>query len=105
MGEKRRISASVDADVFAKAELAVENGNAPSVSAWVNNAMTNQIAHEQRLAALDRYLDAYEAEFGIITADDIAAATRRTRATAIVIRGSKKLSPASKSPAPKRKSA
>jgi predicted Zn-dependent peptidase len=92
MNEKRRISASVDADVFAKAELAVANGFASSVSAWVNNAMVNQIAHEQRMAALDRYLEAYEAEFGEITPDDIVAATRRTRANSIVVRGSKSAS-------------
>lgn len=105
MGEKRRISASVDADLFAKAELAVAKGHATSLSAWVNDAMTNQIAHEQRLDALDRYLEAYEAEFGEITSDDIVAATRRTRAASIVVRGAKKSSASSKSAALKRRSA
>ena len=86
MSTKRRLSASIDAGVLDAAELAVESGRAASVSAWVNEACQRQIDHERRLSAMDDFLTRFEAEFGEITEADIADATRRTRADAIVVR-------------------
>ena len=86
MGTKRRLSASIDASIIEAAESAVASGRAVSVSAWVNEACERQIDHERRLAAMDEFLTHFEAEFGEITDADIADASRRTSATAIVVR-------------------
>ena len=90
MQEKRRISASVDADLFSAAERSVAGGSAASISAWVNEAMRRQLEHEQRIAALDVFLAAFEAEFGVISENDIVSATKRSRANAVSVRGAKK---------------
>lgn len=86
MNNKRRLSATIDAELMAAAEQAVERGAASSVSSWVNQAFRRQIEHDRRLASMDAFLAAFEAEFGEITDADIATATRRTRATATVVR-------------------
>lgn len=86
MTTKRRLSASIDAELMAAAEGAVERGAAPSVSSWVNEAFRRQIEHDRRLAAMDAFLAAFEAEFGEITDADIARATKLTRANATVVR-------------------
>ena len=86
MSSKRRLSASIDADLMAAAEAAVQRGAASSVSAWVNEAFRRQLEHDRRLAAMDVFLATFEAEFGEITDEDIAAATKRTRADATVVR-------------------
>ncbi len=82
MNGKRRLSASIDANLMAAAEDAVRRGDAGSVSAWVNRALQLQISHDQRLAALDEFVAAYEKEFGEITDLEIVDATKRTRANA-----------------------
>lgn len=86
MTTKRRLSASIDAELMAAAEEAVERGAAPSVSSWVNQAFRRQIEHDRRLASMDVFLAAFEAEFGEITDADIAKATKQTRANATVVR-------------------
>ncbi len=87
MAIKRRLSASVDADLLDAGRTAVSAGEAPSVSAWVNDALRRQAAHDARLRALDEFLADYEAEHGVLTDDEIAAAVRRARAGAFVVRG------------------
>lgn len=84
---KRRLSASVDADLLDAGRTAVSAGEATSLSAWVNDALRRQAAHDARLRALDEFLAAYEAEHGVLTDDEIAAAVRRARAGAFVVRG------------------
>jgi len=84
---KHRLSASVDADLVEAGQAAVEAGEADNLSAWVNEALRRQADHDRRLRALDDYLAAYEAEHGEITDVEIAAATRRARARAVVVRG------------------
>lgn len=79
------MSASVDAELLEAASAAVAAGTAPSVSAWVSEAMRRHVEHEQRLAALGAFIDAFEAEHGVITDDEIAAATRSSRARAITV--------------------
>jgi Arc/MetJ-type ribon-helix-helix transcriptional regulator len=88
MATKQALSATVDVDVLRAAEAAVREGRAPNVSAWVNDAMRRKMEHEARLHALDVFIAAYEAEHGAITEDEVRQATRRTRARAVVVRGS-----------------
>lgn len=86
MSEKGRLSASVDADLLAAAQRAVETGRVATVSAWVNDALRLKAAHERRLAALDEFLTDFEAEHGQITEADMESAHRRARARAVVVR-------------------
>ena len=87
MSAKERLSASVDAELIAAAQEAVAHGRAESVSAWVNDALRLKADHDRRLAALDEFLAAYEAEHGEITEHDMRDAARRARAGAVVVRG------------------
>jgi hypothetical protein len=73
---KERFSASVDADLLVAARRAVADGLAPSLSAWVNTAMRHQVETDARLRAMDEWIAAYEAEHGVISDDEIAAAER-----------------------------
>jgi Arc/MetJ-type ribon-helix-helix transcriptional regulator len=87
MSAKERLSASVDAELIAAAQEAVAQGRAESVSAWVNEALHLKADHDRRLAALDEFLAAYEAEHGEITEQEMREAARRARAGAVVVRG------------------
>jgi Arc/MetJ-type ribon-helix-helix transcriptional regulator len=87
MSVKERLSASVDAELIAAAQEAVAHGRAESVSAWVNEALRLKADHDRRLAALDEFLAAYEAEHGEITEQEMRDAARRARAGAVVVRG------------------
>jgi hypothetical protein len=90
MSTKQRLSASVDATVLAAAQVAVAEGRASNVSAWVNQALQKQAEHDARMRALDDFLAHYEAKHGTIGEDEIREATRRTRARAVVVRGKKR---------------
>ena len=96
MTTKRRLSASVDAELVAVAQAAVTGGHAESISAWVNDALRLKADHDRRLRALDEFLAAYEAEHGDITEDEMRDAARRARERAIVVRGD----PEQRSPGP-----
>jgi hypothetical protein len=87
MTPKQRVSATVDADLVESGHAAVAAGRTDSLSAWVNDALRAQVARERRLAALDDFLAAFEAEHGVITDAEMAAATRAVRARAVVVRG------------------
>jgi Arc/MetJ-type ribon-helix-helix transcriptional regulator len=87
MTTKRRLSASVDAELVAVAQQAVTGGHAESISAWVNDALRLKVDHDRRLQALDEFLAAYEAEHGEITDDEMRDAARRARERATVVRG------------------
>lgn len=87
MKGKRRLSASVDADLLAAAERAVELSEVESVSAWVNDAMRKKHEHEGRLRALASAIAAYEAEFGVITEEDMVHAERELKRRTITTRG------------------
>ncbi len=69
------------------AQQAVAQGRAESMSAWVNDALRLKAEHDRRLAALDEFLRAYEAEHGEITDQEIAEAVHGARARAVVVRG------------------
>jgi Arc/MetJ-type ribon-helix-helix transcriptional regulator len=98
MTTKRRLSASVDAELVAVAQEAVTDGHAESISAWVNDALRLKADHDRRLQALDEFLAAYEAEHGEITDEEMRDAARRARERAIVVRGN----PEQRSPGPAR---
>lgn len=87
MSLKRRLSVSVDAEVADAGDLAVAAGTAPTLSAWVNEALHARAARDRRLHALDEFLDDYEREFGAFDDAELAAIERRARAGAIVVRG------------------
>lgn len=89
MSVKRRLSASVDAELLEAGRAAVAAGESDSLSAWINQAMRRQAEHDVRLRALDEFLGAFAAKHGALTDDEIAAAGRRARAGAQVIRGSR----------------
>jgi Arc/MetJ-type ribon-helix-helix transcriptional regulator len=83
---KSRLTVTVDADLIAEANAAVKSGAAESVSAYVNDALAAQSARQRRLAALDRAIKDYEAEFGEITEEEMADQRRKDRANAIIVR-------------------
>jgi hypothetical protein len=87
MNLKQRLSASVDADLIAAAEEAVARGRAPTISAWVNDALRLKQAHERRLDALAAFVAAYEGQHGRITVEEMEAAARRARGRATPVRG------------------
>ncbi len=82
---KKRLTVTVDAALLAAVNAAVELGRAASVSAWVNEAIANQIAHERRLAALAEAVALYENEAGVITDAQMESRRRKDRAAAIRI--------------------
>lgn len=84
---KRRLSATVDADLLAAAERAVQTKAVESVSAWVNDAMRKKYENDKRLRALAAYIKQYEAEFGEITEEDMVNAERETKRRTITTRG------------------
>ena len=86
MSGKRRLSASVDAELVAAALAAVELGQAESVSAWVNDALRLKADQDRRLRAMDEFITAYEAEHGEITEEEMRDTARRARGRAIVVR-------------------
>ncbi len=86
MSVKERLSASVDAELVAAAQQAVARGQAESVSAWVNEALRLKADQDRRLAALDDFLAAYEAEHGEITEQEMHDAARRARGRAVIVR-------------------
>ena len=87
MTGKERLSASVDADLVAVAQDAVAQGHAESVSAWVNDALRLKADRDRRLAAMDEFIAAYEAEHGEISEEEMAEAARRARGREVVVRG------------------
>ncbi|WP_036725353.1 hypothetical protein [Patulibacter minatonensis] len=87
MSTKRRLSVSVDAEVADAGQRAVDAGSAPTLSAWVNDALHARAARDRRLLALDEFLDDYEREFGAFDDAELAAIERRAQAGAAVVRG------------------
>lgn len=85
MSVKERLSASVDAELLAAGRDAVAAGQVENLSAWVNQALGRQAAHDRRMAALDGFLAAYEAEHGEITDEEMRDAAHRARARADVV--------------------
>jgi metal-responsive CopG/Arc/MetJ family transcriptional regulator len=87
MTAKTRLSVTVDADLIAASQAAVAQGEAESVSAWVNDALRLKVEHDRRLRGIDDFIAAFEAEHGEITDEEMDAAYRAAKARAIVVRG------------------
>jgi hypothetical protein len=84
---KERLTVTIDRDLIEVAEEAVAMGEADSVSAWVNAALAERATKERRLRGLAKVIAAYEAQFGVITEEEMAERIRLDRAAAIVVRG------------------
>lgn len=67
--------------------MAVEEGTAVNLSAWVNDALRLKAARDRGLRALEAFIREYEAEHGEITEDEIFEAERRASERAVVVRG------------------
>ncbi len=83
---KQRLSASVDAELLEAAHDAVARSRAPSLSAWVNDALRLKHEHDRRLEALADFIAAFESEHGEISSDEMRNAARRARARARTVR-------------------
>jgi hypothetical protein len=83
---KKRLSASVDAELIEAAEHAVAQRRVETVSAWVNDALRLKLLHDRRQDALAALIAAYEAEHGEISPEEIRMATRRARSRALSAR-------------------
>jgi hypothetical protein len=86
---KARLTVTVDAELVAAANAAVAQGEADSVSSWVNKAMTAQSERERRLSGMAAAIADYEAECGELSEAEMAAQGSRDRATATTVGGIK----------------
>ena len=84
---KRRLTVTVDPDLVDAGRRAVASGAADSLSAWVSVALADRARRDEQLAHLRDAIASYEAEFGGITADEIATQRRADREDAVVVRG------------------
>lgn len=85
---KERLTVTVDPALLRAAQEAVASGRADSVSAWVSRALSDRVEKERRLSAMAEAIAAYEAEFGVISDEEMAEQRRADRTSAVVIRGS-----------------
>ena len=84
---KLRLTVTVDPELVEAGNRAVAEGAADSLSGWVSAALAEKVHRDQRLAHLQAAIADYEAEFGEITAEEIAAQRRADREDALVVRG------------------
>jgi hypothetical protein len=84
---KERLTITVDADLVVAGNRAVRAGEADSLSGWVNDALAQREARDRRLRAMAEAVAAYEAEFGEMTEEELAAQRRADEKAAIVVRG------------------
>ena len=77
----------MDPELVEAGNRAVASGAADSLSAWVNTALAEQARRDEQLARLHDAIADYEAEFGEITAEEIASQRRADRGDAKVVRG------------------
>jgi hypothetical protein len=85
---KERLTVTVDRALLRAAQDAVAAGRADSVSAWVSRALSDRVEKERRLSAMAEAIAAYEADFGMISDEEMAEQRRADRTSAVVIRGS-----------------
>ena len=81
------MTVTVDPELLEAANRAVSDGEAESVSGWVSAALVDKVAKDQKLADLQKAVEAYEAEFGEIAPEELAAQGRTDRAGAVIVRG------------------
>ena len=81
------MTVTVDPELLEAANRAVAAGEAESLSGWVSAALADKLTRDRKLADLQKAVEAYEAEFGTITPEEMAAQGRTDRAGAVVVRG------------------
>lgn len=81
---------TVDPALISAGLRAVKQGQANSLSGWVNAALTEHVAKQARLTALSDAVAAYEEKFGVMTDAEIDAQLRADKQAATVVRGPKK---------------
>lgn len=86
---KRRITVTVDEDVYQAALQAVEAGRADSVSGWVNLSLSRERDTQARQAALAELVAEYQAEHGTFTAEELEEAERHAREAAAAVRAAR----------------
>lgn len=86
MSKKRRLNLLVDANLATAAKLAAKRCEAPTLSAWMNDAIRMKLEHDRTLRSLAEYIADHERELGPITDRDCAEAERETRRRAIRVR-------------------
>lgn len=86
---KERLTVTVDPELVAAGNAAVNEGRAESLSGWVNQALAERAASDRRLRALAEAVAAYEADHGSITPEELATQERMDRERAIVVRGAR----------------
>jgi hypothetical protein len=91
---KQRLTVTVDPELVEAASRAVAEGDADSLSGWVNTALAEKLRRDKQLGHLRAAIADYEKEFGEITAQEIAAQRRADRADAVVVRGRTTKAPA-----------
>ncbi|MYH95350.1 MAG: hypothetical protein F4129_02460 [Acidimicrobiia bacterium] len=79
---KERVTITVEVDLLNHAKSVVQAGICRSVSEWIGQAMAEQLAKDDRLAALDEWIAEFEAEHGPITDEEIAEQRQRDREAA-----------------------
>jgi Arc/MetJ-type ribon-helix-helix transcriptional regulator len=89
---KERVTVTVDADLVAAGNRAVKTGRAESLSGWVNEALLEREEKDRRLKAMAEAVAAYEAEFGTISAAEMAAQKRADDRAAVMVRGARQRS-------------
>ncbi len=87
---KQRLTVTVDPELVDAGNRAVVAGAADSLSGWVSTALSEKVRRDQQLEDLRAAIADYEAEFGEITAAEIAAQRRSDREDAVVVRGRKR---------------
>src|SRR5256885_16912362 len=87
---KQRLTVTVDPDLVEAGNRAVSSGAAHSLSAWVSTALAEKARRDQQLGQLRHAIADYEAEFGEITAEELATQQRADREDAVVARGSRR---------------
>lgn len=83
MSVKQRFTATADVDLIEAGRAAVAEGRAGNFSAWVNDALRLKAENDERLRAMDHFLEDYERRHGEITEAEIEAATQRMKNRAI----------------------
>lgn len=96
---KERLTVTVDPELVVAANEAVAAGRAQSLSGWVNAALAERAWRDRKLVALSAGVADYEAEFGVISDEEIAAQQRADRESAVVVRGSRTPPPDRSGPA------
>lgn len=71
---RAKISITIEQDLLARVRLAVEVGNAPSVSAYIEHAVAGQLAAEDDFGAM--LAESLAATGGPLTDEERAAARR-----------------------------